>query len=280
MATMRAISGQLREALATTEAYGHNLTAGEARETVLADALRPFVPERFGLIAGTATNVDGRKSQQMDVMLFDRISGTPFVRHRDVGVLPIELVAGAIQVKTSVAPGDVKGIVDNLASLKRLVPDGAEAPARSPMCVGLAYKSKSDGGALAYAFAEANRDLPAHHRANALVIVDKGLVVWSQASDQEPKEGTVRETKAYGVDPMDADQMTWAITDKDSLLLYYLMLSHHLAQYSPIDFNVGAYMAAVGAVGEGTWTGELAEIGYEFPTPAPGDDPADDAKKT
>jgi len=277
-ATMRSVSQRLRSALDTTAAYGHNLTAGQARESTVADALRPFIPDRFGVLDGIATNLKGKKSAQQDILVFDRIAGAPFVHHRDTGVLPVELVSASIQVKTSVSASDMQGVVDNLASLKRLIPnvprplltitpDGVQPveTIAKPMCIGLAYTSRTDGGQLMYAFAEANRELAPHDRADGLVVVDQGLVLWASGDEDGGTAGADPQAGAIGVRPEDASRMAWSTTGKDSLLLFYLLLTHHLSTYVQPAYSPGAYISASGVLNhQGHWSGALADIGYDM----------------
>lgn len=272
---MREISAALRAALESTAAYGHNLTVGEAREAKLADALAPFIPERFGLASGIATNLRGERSAQQDILVFDRIAGAPFVRVREHVVLPVELVSATIQVKTSLAPSGMDGVVANLSSAKRLLsseprpvlsigPDGvASGTVMSKLfACAVAYSAAESELDLMYAFAQANRSIAdAHDRADAVLILDRGLIVWASEGFEGP-DGPRR----LAVPPGQATHMAWIPAGEEAMLMLYLYLINALASHIQPGYSPGAYVEASGVLdSHGSWTGDLREIGFDVP---------------
>lgn len=261
---MRELSTTLRASLASTAAFGHALTTGEARETKVAQALRPFLPERFGAVSGTVTAMDGGLSQQQDVLVYDQVAGAPFVRVGDHAVLPIEVVYASLQIKSRLAPNGVAGVVSNLASVKGLFPSeprpvlnldaggvSVGAVRTKPFAAALAYEASKSEPDLMHAFAKESSKLKdSIDRPDALVLLDRGLVLWSR---EDPEQ-------AIGVSPEIATHITYVPAKEDALLMMYLLLVNGLARHVAPPYSPGAYLAAAGALPAGSWSGSLAEI--------------------
>jgi len=250
---MREMSTTLQAAIGTTAEYGHNLTAGEAREAKLIDALGPFIPERFSIVSGTATNLAGARSAQQDAMFFDRVAGAPFVRVRDHVVLPIEVVSASVQVKTAVSASDMGDIVDNLVSLKRLLSSeprpilslssngvAVQTATSKPFAALVALTASKSEPELMYAFAEASRTVEdANDRPDVALVLGRGLIVWAQ----EQVEGSPQ----LAVPPAKATHMGWIPAAEDSMLMFYLLLINALASHIQPPYSPGQYMEVAGS---------------------------------
>src|SRR4051794_37189804 len=117
---MRELTTQLHSDLRLTAAVAHNASMGSARERIIRERLGPYLPSQLVTASGIAINAHGGRSEQLDVMILDDTAGKPFVNVGGESVVPVELVHACLQIKTGIAPGNVAGAVDNLASLLRL----------------------------------------------------------------------------------------------------------------------------------------------------------------
>ena len=120
---LQRMAAGLEAALAASRAIHHNLAVGEAREHAVARELGPHFPNRFRLASGIVVNVAGEESHQQDVLVTDPSIGTPFVAEGHIGVHPIETVAATLQIKTTISASTMAEAVENVSSVKRLLPD-------------------------------------------------------------------------------------------------------------------------------------------------------------
>lgn len=90
---------------------------GALREIVLADLLRPLLPSDLGIGTGTIISHDGGTSSQHDIIIYDRSILPPIVFNNDAGLFPIEAVAYAIEVKSTLDAAELKSAHDAAAAL-------------------------------------------------------------------------------------------------------------------------------------------------------------------
>ena len=77
------------------------LSRGECREAVVALALRPWLPKRYGLGSGEVVGADGTRSEALDVVIFDDLYSVVFKSIGGKILCPAESVFGTIEVKTT-----------------------------------------------------------------------------------------------------------------------------------------------------------------------------------
>jgi hypothetical protein len=201
------------------------------REDVVKTALRPHCARRFEFGSGQVVNAAGVTSQQQDVLIYDSLVGAPFIDLGRNGVHSIEHVHAALQVKTSVSAADVPAIVDNLVSVKRLMPDppfeaqvapGFTSSSDSMPYTGLiAFQGPADPTDVAEAWVRAAAPLPPKLRPNAAYFVEpKYTIGWARdhtliAEPSDPPRGFV-------------------IRGRDqAVVTFYTVLNDRLNNYAP-----------------------------------------------
>lgn len=250
-ASLRELSKGMAEALRSSASFGHNLTKGEVREQHLAEKLRPFIPTRFDMASGEATNVAGDVSLQQDVMIYDAARRAPFVRVGHHAILPIEGVFASIQVKTSVSPSSIGGCVENLQSLKKIAPNTldragghpggivvSEFPVK-PLTAIVAYEASGDADELQEAFFLGNEKVPdPTDRVDALVVPGRFSMVLASMNGEKVSLGTPSAVATH-LHRLDASD--------DAFLVFYAILSEWLATYVPPVGGLIEYAEAMGA---------------------------------
>lgn len=95
----------------------HNLTAGSVREYLIREVLQRFLPSCVSIESGQVFDSKGRRSKQVDLILFD--SRVPCMRSRlGPGMFPVEGVLAAIEVKTSIPSSEkLREALNNCASV-------------------------------------------------------------------------------------------------------------------------------------------------------------------
>ena len=120
---MQRMSGELRALFRGSTGIEHLLSRGEFREGALAEILRPQIPLRFALSSGEVVNDSGRRSKQQDVLVTDSYVAAPFLSSGRLGVHPVESVYATLQIKSRLDAAEVADAIDNVASVKLLLPD-------------------------------------------------------------------------------------------------------------------------------------------------------------
>jgi hypothetical protein len=115
------LQGQMAERLAVQDrVIGHYATKGAVREVSFIELLRRYLPRRYRVGRGFVVDCEGRCSDQLDVVIYDR-QYTPFM-FKEAGTfyIPAEGVYGVLEVKTSLAMSTVQYAGSKAASVRRL----------------------------------------------------------------------------------------------------------------------------------------------------------------
>ena len=94
---------QLEEA----KVFELRLSRGECREAVVALAIRPWLPQRYGLGSGEVVGADGSRSQALDIVIYDDLHSVVFKSIVGKVLCPAESVFGTIEVKTTSEYGGI-----------------------------------------------------------------------------------------------------------------------------------------------------------------------------
>lgn len=243
---MRRLAADLRTTLETTANVQHRLTKGEMREDDLRRALGRHIPSRFSLGSGEIVNSAGQISLQQDLIVSDSLAGSPFLAAGGAGVFPVETVFTTLQVKSSISASDIPAVVDNLASVKRLVSEEPREAswagglirtvrqATKPMTGVIAFSGPTDLSPLIDTWADHNGRRPIGERANLLYVLDRACIVWGDADD--------RLLIAPGPDV----KLIEVMGPEGSILVLYALLTLHLQQYVPPALDVMAYVNTSG----------------------------------
>lgn len=99
------------------ELISHPLEKGRILEHIAVNFLRRFLPTRYSLGYGFVVNAEGKKSRQIDIVIYDAIDNVPIFLSDAIGIFPVECVFAAIEVKTKL---DKKELRSTLSSVKQL----------------------------------------------------------------------------------------------------------------------------------------------------------------
>ena len=99
---------------------GHSPTKGEASQNVWIKLFENYLPERYQARSATIVDSEGRFSDQIDVVIYDR-QYSPFLLHADgQAVIPIEAVYAVFESKQEVQGHLVRYAQAKIASVRRL----------------------------------------------------------------------------------------------------------------------------------------------------------------
>lgn len=116
------LNGLVAESKSIFDCLGHNGLRGAAREMFVKDFLFPFLPPYVGIGTGEIINHLGRRSKQIDVVLYNRGRLPPLlIGSGDLGVFPWECVIATIEVKSTLDAGELRSAILNAYSVRRVV---------------------------------------------------------------------------------------------------------------------------------------------------------------
>lgn len=100
--------------------FGHPGTKGDASETVWLELLNKYLPERYKAATAHVVDSEGKFSDQIDVVIFDR-QYSPFIFHYEGQVIiPAESVYAVFEAKQSSNAEQVAYAQKKVASVRRL----------------------------------------------------------------------------------------------------------------------------------------------------------------
>src|SRR6202043_2329143 len=102
MSLLRALHNEAAKIVADIEnsnLFTHMGDRGTFRENIIANFLRPFLPDCYGLSSGEVFAQDGSQSAQVDIVLYDTLFSTVLFKGRQSMLFPSESVFGSIEVK-------------------------------------------------------------------------------------------------------------------------------------------------------------------------------------
>jgi hypothetical protein len=116
------LNGLVAESKSIFDCLGHNGLRGAAREMFVKDFLLPFLPPYVGIGTGEIINHLGRRSKQIDIVLYNRGRLPPvLIGSGDLGVFPWECVIATIEVKSTLDAGELRSAILNAYSVRRVV---------------------------------------------------------------------------------------------------------------------------------------------------------------
>jgi len=90
----------------------HKLLKGQLRELLTREILLKFLTSQFGTGNGVIINQKGEKSEEMDIIIYDRRILPPFIQKQNKGIYPAECVMAVIQVRSWVSKDTIRKYSD------------------------------------------------------------------------------------------------------------------------------------------------------------------------
>jgi hypothetical protein len=122
------------------KSFGHPVTKGDASETVWLALLQSYLPQRYQAATAHVVDSEGKFSDQIDVVVFDR-QYSPFIfKYEGQTIVPAESVYAVFEAKQSINAGQVEYAKKKVASVRCLhrtslpIPHaGGVFPAKQPI---------------------------------------------------------------------------------------------------------------------------------------------------
>ncbi|MHA4737765.1 DUF6602 domain-containing protein [Dyadobacter sp. MSC1_007] len=238
------ISGQLLEDFVISAELSHNGNVGDYRE----EALREFLvegklPLKYGVGGGEIINFNQQVSCQSDFVIYDQLKSVPFVYKKTVQAYAIEHVYGIIEVKSKLSKGKLLEGLENIKSVKKLVPNDfidktmglmrtTEKRPKPFGCIFAYHVADNSLESLAKNLSEWESTQSPSHWPNLIVVLHEGIIFHTNANNERQihssefdRNSTVRFLK-YG---------------KDSLLYFYSWLLDLCNNINLPNFEISKY---------------------------------------
>lgn len=118
---IRKTAKRLEAEFEKSELVIHNQSKGIARETIIKNCIRPFLPDAYGIASGECFDTNGTVSKQLDVVVYDKLFSYVVPYTDDFIQFPFESVYGNIEVKSNLTGEELRKAAENIKSLKQLI---------------------------------------------------------------------------------------------------------------------------------------------------------------
>jgi len=231
----------------------HSLSTGEAREFVLKELLRQYLPAKLGVEKGIIISSAENEfpSKQIDIIIYDKLNTPVLYNAENLRIFPIEGVYAVIEVKSNLNSTTLKNAIDNIRSVKKMTKKAfVEQKGAIIDTVNLYGKEWRYFPVTGFIFSyigikdikllkdelEQNDDLE-----NLENNIDTICILNNSVITNQDKNGMIVATKEPGT-------RRGFIKTSDSLLLFYLLMMHVLPQtwMRPIKMTEYAFKTTFG----------------------------------
>ena len=116
------------ELIGIRQVVDHNVTLGDETEFAWVKFLDGMLPNRYEVSDGFVVDADGRCSDQIDVIVFDRQYSPPLFQAEKVQYVPAEAVYTVFEVKQRIDARNLKAAAVKATSVRRLRRTTARIP--------------------------------------------------------------------------------------------------------------------------------------------------------
>lgn len=93
---------------------------GRLAEEIIKNILIDILPDRFSIGTGVIISSDGLSSNQIDIIIYDRINNAPLLNQYSANVFPIECVYAFIEVKTTIDNNELLKSIKSINTIRKI----------------------------------------------------------------------------------------------------------------------------------------------------------------
>lgn len=98
----------------------HPGTRGSLAENLLRELIREFLPQRWAVGTGFIMNADRRRSNQVDLLIYDQFATSPIYRDGELVILSPGVTKVAVEVKSYLNQQEISNAYNNIQSVKQV----------------------------------------------------------------------------------------------------------------------------------------------------------------
>lgn len=214
-----------------TSKIQHNGEKGTARENILQEYLKSYIPEKYSFSKGTIVDCKDVQSKQIDIIIHDKFLTPYLVDMNDTKIIPIESVYGVIEVKSTLSKDELRKCVKNIESVRKLQKKTISDYYFPTAGMVFAYDSDASLEAIYKNLNELSEDVDIDKRISCVCVLNKGVILPVDKNGLRNVTLFPNENTVYGI---------FNNTD-DALLLFYLILSQILNSITIFPPDMVAY---------------------------------------
>ena len=214
-----------------TSKIQHNGEKGTARENILQEYLKSYIPEKYSFSKGTIVDCKDVQSKQIDIIIHDKFLTPYLVDMNDTKIIPIESVYGVIEVKSTLSKDELRKCVKNIESVRKLQKKTISDYNFPTAGMVFAYNSDASLEAIYKNLNELSEDVDIDKRISCVCVLNKGVIIPVDKNGLRNVTLFPNENTVYGI---------FNNTD-DALLLFYLILSQILNSITIFPPDMVAY---------------------------------------
>lgn len=214
-----------------TSKIQHNGEKGTARENILQEYLKSYIPEKYSFSKGTIVDCKDVQSKQIDIIIHDKFLTPYLVDMNDTKIIPIESVYGVIEVKSTLSKDELRKCVKNIESVRKLQKKTISDYYFPTAGMVFAYDSDASLDAIYKNLNELSEDVDIDKRISCVCVLNKGVILPVDKNGLRNVTLFPNENTVYGI---------FNNTD-DALLLFYLILSQILNSITIFPPDMVAY---------------------------------------
>ena len=201
-----------------TSKIQHNGEKGTARENILEEYLKCYIPEKYCFSKGTIVDCKDVQSRQVDIIIHDKFL-TPYLVDMDgTKIVPIESVYGVVEVKSMLTKEELRKCVKNIESVRKLEKKTTSGYSFPTAGMVFAYDSDASLEAVYKNLNELSEDVEVDKRISCICVLNKGIILPVNKNGLTNVSLLPDENTVYGI----------FNNANDALLLFYLILTQIL----------------------------------------------------
>lgn len=214
-----------------TSKIQHNVEKGTARENILEEYLKSYIPDKYCFSKGTIVDCKDVQSRQVDIIIHDKFL-TPYLLDMDgTKIVPIESVYGVIEVKSTLTKEELRKSVKNIESVRKLEKKTTLGDPFPTAGMVFAYDSDASLEAVYNNLNELSADIGIDKRISCICVLNKGVILPIDKNGLTNVSLLPGENTIYGI----------FNNANDALLLFYLILTQILNSITIFPPDMVAY---------------------------------------
>ena len=214
-----------------TSKIQHNGEKGTARENILEEYLKCYIPEKYCFSKGTIVDCKDVQSRQVDIIIHDKFL-TPYLVDMDgTKIVPIESVYGVVEVKSTLTKEELRKCVKNIESVRKLEKKTTSGYSFPTAGMVFAYDSDASLEAVYKNLNELSEDVEVDKRISCICVLNKGVILPVNKNGLTNVSLLPDENTVYGI----------FNNANDALLLFYLILTQILNSITIFPPDMVAY---------------------------------------
>ena len=214
-----------------TSKIQHNGEKGTARENILEEYLKSYIPEKYSFSKGTIVDCKDVQSRQVDIIIHAKFL-TPYLVDMDnTKIVPIESVYGVVEVKSTLTKEELRKCVKNIESVRKLEKKTISDFSFPTAGLVFAYDSDASLETVYKNLNEISADVEVDKRISCVCVLNKGIIL------------PVEKNGMTNVSLLPSDNTIYGIFNNanDALLLFYLILTQILNSITIFPPDMVAY---------------------------------------